>query len=660
MILLPAFHLEIDMNRLEIDIETYSSADLSKTGVYKYAESDDFEILLFGYSADGGDVQVVDLAAGETLPDEVFSALTDNTVIKWAHNSQFERICISAWLRKQYGLTGYLDPYGWRCSMVWAAYMGLPLSLDAVGRVLKLENQKMREGKDLIRYFCCPCKPTIANGGRTRNLPSHAPDKWETFKEYNRRDVEVEMQIQEKLAKFPAPDHVWDEYHLDQQINDRGIQLDMDIVRNAIYMDERSRSVLTERLKDLTGLENPNSVMQMREFLAMHGVITESLDKKQVAKLIEEVPKNLQEVLRLRQKISKSSVRKYQAMQAAVCRDSRARGMFQFYGANRSGRWAGRIIQLQNLPQNHMEDLEQARSLVKAGDYEAVDMLYDSVPDVLSQLVRTAFIPKPGYRFVVADFSAIEARVLAWLAGEDWRMDAFANGEDIYCASASQMFGVPVEKHGVNGHLRQKGKIAELALGYGGAAGALKAMGALEMGLAEEELKLLVDTWRAANPAITAFWWAIDDAVKRAVRGRTKTQSYGLPIEYRSGMLLIHLPSGRQLTYVKPRIGENQFGGESVTYMGIGTAKKWERIESYGPKFVENITQAVARDVLAYAMRTLADYRICAHVHDEVIIEAGEDVSLEEVCAKMGQSPPWAEGLQLRADGYITNFYKKD
>ena len=648
------------MKELFLDIETYSSADLSKTGVYKYAESDDFEILLFGYSADGGEVKVVDLAAGERLPDKVLYALTDNTIIKWAHNSQFERICISAWLRKQYGLTGYLDPRGWRCSMVWAAYMGLPLSLDAVGSVLKLENQKMREGKDLIQYFCCPCKPTIANGGRTRNLPEHTPDKWETFKEYNRRDVEVEMQIQERLARFPAPDLIWEEYHLDQEINDRGIQLDIDIVRNAIDMDERSRGVLTERLQKLTGLENPNSVMQMREFLAMHGVKTESLDKKQVAQLIEEVPEDLKEVLRLRQKIAKSSVRKYQAMQTAACRDNRARGMFQFYGANRSGRWAGRIIQLQNLPQNHMEDLKQARSLVKAGDYEALDMLYDSVPDVLSQLVRTAFIPKPGYRFVVADFSAIEARVLAWLAGEDWRMDAFANGEDIYCASASQMFGVPVEKHGINGHLRQKGKIAELALGYGGAAGALKAMGALEMGLAEEELKPLVDTWRAANPAITAFWWAIDDAVKRAVRGRTRTECYGLLIEYRSGMLLIHLPSGRQLTYVKPRIGENQFGGESVTYMGVGTAKKWERIESYGPKFVENITQAVARDVLAYAMQTLADYRICAHVHDEVIIEAGEDVTLDEICSAMAKTPPWAEGLQLRADGYITNFYKKD
>ena len=648
------------MKKIEIDIETYSSVDLSKAGVYKYAESDDFEILLFAYSIDSGDVAVVDFTAREDLPAEVFTALTDNSIIKWAHNSQFERICISAWLRKQYDFRGYLDPAGWRCSMVWAAYMGLPLSLNAVGEVLKLESQKMREGRDLIRYFCTPCKPTKSNGGRTRNLPEHAPEKWAVFKEYNRRDVQVEMQIQEKLAKFPVPEHVWDEYHLDQEINDRGIQLDLALVKNAIDMDERSRSVLTTRLKDLTGLENPNSVMQMKEYLAMRGIKTDSLGKKQVSELIEDAPDDLKEVLRLRQKISKSSVKKYQAMQTAACADSRARGMFQFYGASRSGRWAGRIIQLQNLPQNHMPDLEEARELVKAGDYEAVDMLYDSVPNVLSELVRTAFIPKPGFRFIVADFSAIEARVLAWLAGERWRMDAFARGDDIYCASASQMFGVPVEKHGINGHLRQKGKIAELALGYGGSVGALKAMGALEMGLAEEELQPLVNTWRSANQAITEFWWSVDEAVKTAVQNRDKEETHGIKFEYRSGMLLIHLPSGRQLTYVKPRLGENQFGGESVTYMGVGTGKKWERIESYGPKFVENITQAIARDVLAYAMQTLSGYRIVAHVHDEVIIEANDNTSLEAVCEQMGRTPPWAEGLLLRADGYETNFYKKD
>ena len=648
------------MKKIEIDIETYSSVDLSKAGVYKYAESDDFEILLFAYSIDGGDVVVVDFTAREDLPAEVFTALTDNSIIKWAHNSQFERVCISAWLRKHYDFCGYLDPAGWRCSMVWAAYMGLPLSLSAAGEVLKLESQKMREGRDLIRYFCTPCKPTISNSGRTRNLPEHAPERWAVFKEYNRRDVEVEMQIQEKLSKFPVPESVWDEYHLDQEINDRGIQLDLSLVGNAIDMDERSRSVLTAKLKDLTGLDNPNSVMQMKEYLAMRGVKTDSLGKKQVSELIEEVPDDLKEVLRLRLKTSKSSVKKYQAMQTAACRDSRARGMFQFYGANRSGRWAGRIIQLQNLPQNHMPDLEEARALVKAGDYEAIDMLYDSVPDVLSQLVRTAFIPKPGFRFIVADFSAIEARVLAWLAQAKWRMDAFARGDDIYCASASQMFGVPVEKHGVNGHLRQKGKIAELALGYGGSVGALKAMGALEMGLAEEELQPLVNTWRESNASITYFWWAVDNAVKATVGTKTEAETHGIKFEYRSGMLLIHLPSGRQLTYMKPKIGENQFGGESVTYMGVGAGKKWERIESYGPKFVENITQAIARDVLAYAMQTLSGYRIVAHVHDEVIIEANDNTSLEAVCEQMGRTPPWAEGLLLRADGYETNFYKKD
>lgn len=668
----PVFQWRYFMKRIEIDIETFSSVNLSKAGVYKYSESDDFEILLFAYSVDGGEVTVADFTAGDELPEEVLDALTDNSIIKWAHNCQFERICISSWLRKhrpekfgsysisQDTVSDYLDPEGWRCSMVWTAYLGLPLSLDAVGEVLKLEHRKMREGKDLVRYFCTPCKPTKSNGGRTRNLPKDAPEKWAVFKEYNRRDVEVEMQIQEKLHKFLVPENVWAEYHLDQEINDRGIRLDMEVVKNAIGMDERARNVLTARLKELTGLENPNSVMQMKDWLSGKGIETESLGKKQVAQLIEDVPKDMKEVLRLRQMTSKSSVRKYQAMETAVCRDGRARGMFQFYGANRSGRWAGRIIQLQNLPRNDMEDLEEARELVKAGDYAALDMLYDSVPDVLSELIRTAFVPKSGYKFIVSDFSAIEARALAWLAGEQWRMDAFERGDDIYCASASQMFGVPVVKHGVNGELRQKGKIAELALGYGGSVGALKAMGALEMGLSEDELQPLVNTWRGANSAITTFWWSVDDAVKTAVRGRTKTATHGITFEYRSGMLLIYLPSGRQLTYVKPRMGENRFGGESVTYMGTGTAKKWERIESYGPKFVENITQALSRDVLCYAMRTLSHMFICAHVHDELIIEASEGVSLKAVCEQMGRTPPWAEGLQLRADGYETYFYKKD
>lgn len=661
------------MRKIEIDIETYSDIDLSKAGVYKYTESDAFDILLFAYSIDGGEVQVVDLTKGEAVPDEVLDALSDNSIIKWAHNSQFERVCLSAWLRKNhpdkfisYSITedtvsDYLDPEGWRCSLVWAAYMGLPLSLDKVGQVLKLENQKLKEGKDLVRYFCTPCRPTKSNGMRTRNLPEHAPDKWALFKEYNRRDVEVEMQIQEKLQKFPVPDTIWDEYHLDQEINDRGILLDMSLVHAAIDMDERARNVLTARMKELTHLDNPNSVVQMKDYLASKGIKTDSLGKKQVSQLMTEVPDDMKEILRLRQMTAKSSVKKYQAMETAVCRDGRARGMFQFYGASRSGRWAGRIIQLQNLPQNHMEDLAEARELVKTSDYDAVTMLYDSVPDVLSELIRTAFVPKKGFKFIVSDFSAIEARMLAWLSKEKWRMDVFAKEKaDIYCESASAMFGVPVEKHGVNGDLRQKGKVAELALGYGGSVGALKAMGALEMGLEESELQPLVNKWRNANPAITAFWWAVDDAAKTAVKNRTSAETHGIGFEYRSGMLLVHLPSGRQLTYVKPKIGENQFGGESVTYMGVGAGKKWERIESYGPKFVENITQALSRDVLCYAMRTLSHSFICAHIHDELVIEASEGVPLEAVCDQMGRTPPWADGLILRADGYETYFYKKD
>ena len=659
------------MRKIEIDIETYSDVDLSKAGVYRYAESDAFDILLFGYSVDGGEVRVCDFTLGEELPEDVLDALTDNSVIKWAHNATFERICISAWLRKYHlekfrsysmaddSVSNYLDPEGWRCSMIWAAYMGLPLSLDAVGEVLKLENKKLKEGKDLVRYFCTPCKPTKSNGWRTRNLPEHARDKWELFKKYNKRDVEVEMQIQEKLSKFPVPESVWNEYHLDQKINDRGILLDMDVVKNAIDMDERVRSTLSADLKNITGLENPNSVAQMKDYLSMHGIETDSLGKKQVTQLISDVPDNLKQVLKLRQQISKSSIKKYQAMKEAVCQDGRARGMFQFYGAH-SGRWSGRRIQLQNLPQNHMQDLEEARELVRSGNYTALEMLYDSVPNVLSELIRTAFIPKLGFRFVVSDFSSIEARALAWLAGEQWRMDAFARGEDIYCASASQMFGVPVVKHGINGHLRQKGKIAELALGYGGGVGALKAMGAVEMGIPEEELQPLVTSWRESNPAITKFWWDVDKAAKYAIKCRTKKKLGDFTFEYRSGMLLIHLPSGRHLTYVKPQIGENQFGGESITYMGIGQDKRWQRIETYGPRIVENITQGLSRDVLCYAMRTLSNMFICAHVHDELIIECSEDVSVESVCEMMERTPPWAPGLLLRADGYETNYYKKD
>lgn len=544
--------------------------------------------------------------------------------------------------------------------MIWSAYMGLPLSLEGVGAVLKLQDQKLREGKDLIRYFCSPCKPTKSNSGRTRNLPEHDPEKWSLFKSYNKRDVEVEMAIQKRLSKYPVPDFIWDEYHLDQEINDRGIALDMDVVENAITFDERSKTALSETMQDITGVENPNSVMQMKAWLSENGVEAESLGKKDVAKLIDNTDGQVEEALRLRLQLAKSSVKKYQAMQNAVCKDGRAHGMFQFYGANRSGRWAGRLIQLQNLPQNHMPDLAEARAIVKAGDYDTLQLLYDDIPDTLSQLIRTAFVPRPGYKFIVSDFSAIEARVLAYLAGETWRSKVFAEGKDIYCASASQMFGVPVEKHGINGHLRQKGKIAELALGYGGSVGALKSMGALEMGLTEEELQPLVNSWRNYNPMITAFWWDIDRAVKTTITQRIQTEVRGIRFFYKSGMLFIRLPSGRLLSYVKPRIGENQYGGESVTYEGVGSTKKWERIESYGPKFVENIVQAVSRDILCYAMKTLRHSFIVGHVHDELIIECSPNVDLNVICKQMGKSPDWMSDILLRADGYETSFYKKD
>ena len=657
---------------ISIDIETFSDVDLQKCGVYKYVQSPVFEVLLFGYSVNGAAVQVVDLAQGESIPDEILKALTDDTVLKWAFNAQFDRVCLSAYLKKYYpqyfssysipedSVGDYLDPSSWRCSCVWSAYMGMPLSLAGAGAVLGLEEQKLKEGKDLIRYFCMPCKPTKVNGGRKRNLPQHDIEKWKLFVSYNKRDVEVEMAIQGKLANFPVPDFAWEEYCLDQEINDRGIALDMDVVTNAISIDEHSRNHLTEKMKKLTGLENPNSVQQMKQWLSDNGLQTESLDKKTVAALLKTVREPLNSVLTLRQQLAKSSVKKYQAMENAVCEDGRARGMFQFYGANRSGRWAGRLIQLQNLPQNHLPDLEQARSLVKADDYDALELLYEDIPDTLSQLIRTAFVPRKGMKFVVADFSAIEARVLSFLAGETWRSEVFANGGDIYCESASKMFHVPVEKHGVNSHLRQKGKIAELALGYGGSVGALKSMGALDMGLAEEELQPLVDAWRSANPMIVQFWWDVDRAVKTAVKQKINTEVNGIRFICKSGMLFIKLPSGRMLSYVKPRMGENRFGGESVTYEGVGATKKWERIESYGPKFVENIVQAISRDILAYAMRTLSHCFICGHVHDELIIECSKDVSVDAICEQMGRTPPWIKGLLLRADGYETEFYKKD
>lgn len=660
------------IHTLSLDVETFSDVDLKKCGVYKYAESSDFEILLFGVSVDGGEVTVYDLASGDTVPEEIIRALADDSVIKWAYNASFERVCLSVWLRRNYPqyfssysieddtVRNYLDPSSWRCSLVWGAYMGLPLSLEGIGKVLKLENQKMAEGKALIRYFCVPCKPTKANGGRMRNLPEHDPVKWSTFIAYNKRDAETEMAIQQKLSKFPVPDFLWEEYHLDQEINDRGIQLDMVLVEQAIAIDNRSREELSAKMRQLTALENPNSVQKMKEWLTKHGLEVDSLDKKAVKELLKTAPPELAEVLELRRQLAKSSVKKYQAMQNAVCADGRARGMFQFYGANRSGRWAGRLIQLQNLPQNHMTHLEDARRLVRAGDYALLSALYDSVPEVLSELIRTAFVPRDGYKFIVSDFSAIEARVLSFLASESWRLKVFAENGDIYCASASAMFHVPVEKHGQNSHLRQKGKIAELALGYGGSVGALKSMGALEMGLAEEELQPLVDAWRTSNPNIVQLWWDVDNAVKTTVRQRLDTETHGIRFRYRSGMLFIILPSGRQLCYVKPKMGTNKFGGESVTYEGVGSTKKWERIESYGPKFVENIVQAISRDILMYAMRTLSHCFIVGHVHDELIIECSMDVSPDAVCEQMGRTPPWIGGLNLRADGYETMFYKKD
>lgn len=641
------------MKAISIDIETYSSVNLKTSGVYKYCESDDFEILLFAYSADGDEIKVVDLASGEKIPSDVLSALTDDSVIKWAFNAQFERTCLSKHLGKS------LSADSWRCTRVWAATLGLPLSLEGAGAVLGLEKQKLAEGKDLIRYFCTP--NTLRNGICIRHYPSDAPDKWAQFKKYNKRDVEVEMSIQKRLAKYPVSDAEWNNYILDQKINDYGIMLDMDLVAEAIRCSDRMRSEQLAAARNITGLENPNSVVQLKAWLAEQGIEAESLSKDTVNALLEDADADIAQVLSLRKQLAKSSVKKYTAMKNAVCADCRARGLIQFYGANRTGRYAGRLIQVQNLPQNHLPDLEQARTLLKQGQYKDIEMLYDFVPFVLSELIRTAFVPKPGCRFFVADFAAIEARVIAWLAGEEWRQRVFADGGDIYCASASQMFHVPVEKNGVNGHLRQKGKIAELALGYGGSVGALKAMGAIQMGLDETELKPLVDAWRLSNAKIVDLWWSIDNSVKRCIKERCKTQTHGIVFLYESGLLFITLPSGRRLAYVKPRMGLNKFGGESVTYEGA-TGKKWERIESYGPKFTENIVQATARDILAEAMLRLdkAGYRIVMHVHDEAVIEAPAGSSLEKICAIMGETPDWAKGLLLRADGYVCDFYRKD
>lgn len=649
------------IKELSIDLETYCEVDLRKSGVYSYAEDDSFEILLLAVSVDNGPVTVYDLTK-ENLPDQILHALVNDSIIKWAFNASFERICLSNWLKKHHPKLlseGFLSPNSWRCSMVWSAYLGLPLSLEGVGTVLKLKEQKLKEGGDLIRYFCLPCKPTKINGGRKRNFPHHAPDKWAAFINYNKRDVEVELAIKDKLRNHPVPDFLWEEYHQDQNINDRGIGIDVDFVKAAITIDEESKSKIQEELKELTGLENPNSVLQMIGWLREHGVTTNSLDKKAVKELLKVVDAKTTKVLKLRQQAAKSSVSKYQAMVNCVCLDGRARGMFQFYGANRTGRWAGRLVQLQNLPQNHLPDLKEARDLFKTGDLEATDLLYGT-KDTLSQLIRTAFVPSDGKKFIVCDFSAIEARVLSHLAGEKWRSMVFEQGKDIYCMSASQMFGVPVEKHGHNADLRQKGKIAELACGYGGAVGALKAMGAIDMGLDEQELQPLVDSWRQANPNIVLFWWDVDKAVKTAVKYQKQTETHGIQFKVRKGMLFITLPSGRKLAYVKPKMGENQFGGESVTYEGTGTAKRWERLESYGPKFVENIIQAISRDILAYSMKQLKDFRIVGHVHDEIIIECDQSQNLEQIATLMGKAPYWMPDINLRADGYECLFYQKD
>lgn len=646
---------------LSVDIETFSSVDLGKSGVYRYAESEDFEILLFGYSVNGSPVRVVDLACGENLPEEIRKAISDPTVMKWAFNAQFERICLSRFLGMPTG--EYLDPVSWYCTMIWSATLGLPMSLAGVGTVLGLEKQKLTEGKDLIRYFCVPCKATKVNGGRTRNLPEHDWTKWERFKSYNLRDVETEMEIQKKLSRFPVPENEWRNYCLDQKINDRGVALDMELAHRAVQCDNQYREFYLRQAREITGLENPNSVLQLRDWLWERGVELDSLSKNAVQDLLPDTDGDVRKVLSLRQELAKSSVKKYTAMENLVCRDSRGRGLIQFYGASRTGRYAGKLLQVQNLPQNHLPDLETARALVQSGNFDALEMLYDSVPNVLSELIRTAIVPKRGCRFIVSDFSAIEARVLSWFAGEQWRLDTFTQGGDIYCASASQMFGVPVEKHGINGELRQKGKQAELACGYGGSVGAMKSMGAVRMGVKEEELQPLVDAWRQANPRIVQFWWEVDRAAKTCVKQHIPTQAGRLRFEYQSGILFIQLPSGRRLAYAKPRMGENRFGGEAITYEGVGTGRKWERLETYGAKCVENIVQGTARDLLALALLRLeqAGYPVVMHCHDEAICEVpiGQG-SIEEVNRIMAVAPEWAEGLPLKADGFETEFYKKD
>ena len=660
----------IEINMITIDIETKSDKDISKCGVYAYTDTPYFDILLFAYSIDGQPVQVVDMANGEEIPENVLAALVDENVIKMAFNVNFERVCLSKYLRKNYPqyfqsysidedtVGDFLNPESWHCSMIHARTLGLPSSLAEVGKVLGIEQQKMTEGKALVKFFCVPYD--TVDGVPQFHNPKDYPDKWEIFKAYNKRDVEAELEIDRKLSRFPVPDFLWKEFYLDQEINDRGILVDMQLADKAIGLDAEAKEELTTEMQRLTGVENPNSVYQLLDWLETQGYKSDSLGKTQVQELIKTAKEPVKSVLQMRLQLSKSSVKKYTAMKNTACSDNRARGMFSFYGASRTGRWAGRNVQLQNLPQNHLPDLTEARELVKYSSFEDIQMLYDDVPDTLSQLIRTAFIPRQGMKFIVADFSAIEARVIAWLAGEEWRMKAFANGEDIYCASASKMFGVPVVKHGENGHLRQKGKISELACGFGGSVGAMKAMGADSLGLSDTELKQIVTDWREASPHITEFWWAVDRAVKKAVKEKTATKTHGLLFSYEAGFLFIRLPSGRRLAYAKPYIGKNKFGGESVTYMGINAQKKWDRLESYGPKFVENCVQGIARDLLMYSMQTLSQYFIVGHIHDEMIIEASKDMSLEEVCQQMARTPKWAKGLILRADGYECEFYKKD
>ena len=660
----------IEINMITIDIETRSDKDISKCGVYAYTDTPYFDILLFAYSIDGQPVQVVDMANGEEIPESVLVALVDENVIKRAFNVNFERVCLSKYLRKNYPqyfqsysidedtVGDFLNPESWHCSMIHARTLGLPSSLAEVGKVLGIEQQKMTEGKALVKFFCVPYD--TVDGVPQFHNPKDYPDKWEIFKAYNKRDVEAELEIDRRLSRFPVPDFLWKEFYLDQEINDRGILVDMQLADKAISLDAEAKEELTVEMKRLTGVENPNSVYQLLDWLETQGYKSDSLGKAQVQELIKTAKGPVKSVLQMRLQLSKSSVKKYTAMKNTACSDNRARGMFSFYGASRTGRWAGRNVQLQNLPQNHLPDLSEARELVKYGSFEDIQMLYDDVPDTLSQLIRTAFIPRQGMKFIVADFSAIEARVIAWLAGEEWRMKAFANGEDIYCASASKMFGVPVVKHGENGHLRQKGKISELACGFGGSVGAMKAMGADSLGLSDTELKQIVTDWREASPHITELWWAVDRAVKKAVKEKTATKTHGLLFSYEAGFLFIRLPSGRRLAYAKPYIGKNKFGGESVTYMGINAQKKWDRLESYGPKFVENCVQGIARDLLMYSMQTLSQYFIVGHIHDEMIIECPKDTKLDEICQQMARTPDWAKGLLLRADGYECNFYKKD